>query len=102
MITDSLELILISAPGGNFLVEINDRVGNEVVQVIMEDQTEGVMRRWVMIREGGAFRVAGEFYKESEDLMDVIHWVEAQDTEIPRYRLAPDYNDPNYILDIQE
>ena len=46
--------------------------------------------------------MAREFYTEGEDLMDVIHWVEAQDTEIPRYRLAPDYNDPNYILDIQE
>ena len=48
------------------------------------------------------FRVAGEFYEEGEDLMDVIHWVEAQDVEIPQYRPAPDYDDPDYIPDVQE
>ena len=101
-ILDSPEPIPIPAPGGNVLVEINNRVDDEVVQAIVEDQAEGVVRRRVTIREGGAFGVAGEFYKEGEDLMDVIHQVEAQDAEIPRYRLAPDYNDLNYIPDVQE
>ena len=30
---------------GSMLVEINDRVDDEVVQVIAEDQVEGVVRR---------------------------------------------------------
>ena len=79
------------------LVEIN-----EAAQVIMEDQVEGVVRRRVTIREGGVFGVAREFYEEGEDLMDVICQVEAQDAEISRYRPTPDYNDPNYIPDVQE
>ena len=83
------------------MVEI-DGVDNEAAQVIVEDQAEGVVKRRVMIREGGAFRVAREFYKEGKDLMDVIHQVEAWDVEIPRYRPALDYNDPNYIPDVQE
>ena len=101
-IPDSPELIPIPAPGGNLLVEIDDRVDDEVAQAITEDQVEGVMRRRVMIREGGAFRVAREFYEEGEDLMDVIHRIEAWDAEIPRYRPALDYNDLNYIPDVQE
>ena len=63
---------------------------------------EGVVRRKVMIRERGVFRVAREFYEEGKDLMDMIHCVEAWDMEIPRYRLALDYDDLNYIPDVQE
>ena len=84
------------------MVEIDDRVDNEVAQAIAEDQAEGVGRRRVTIREEGVFGVAREFYEEGEDLMDVIHQVEAWDAEIPRYRPAPDYNNPNYIPDVQE
>ena len=84
------------------MVEIDDGVDNEAAQAIAEDQAEGVVRRRVTIMEGGAFRVAREFYKEGKDLMDVIHQVEAWDAEIPRYRPAPDYNNPNYIPDVQE
>ena len=87
---------------GSVLVEIDDRVDDKAVQAIVEDQVEGVVRRRVMIREGGVFRVAREFYKEGKDLMDVICWVEAWDVEIPRYRQAPDYNDLNFIPDVQE
>ena len=101
IIPDSPPPIPIPAPGGNLLVEIDDRTNDAAVQVIAEDQAEGVVRR-VMIEEGGVFGVTGEFYEEGEDLMDVLHQVEAQDTEIPRYRLALDYNDPNYIPDVQE
>ena len=101
-IPDSPKLVPIPAPGGNLLVEIDNGVDDEVAQAIVEDQAEGAGRRRVMIREGGAFRVAREFYKKGKDLMDVIHQVEAQDAEIPRYRLAPDYNDPNYVPDVQE
>ena len=84
------------------MVEINNGVDNETVQAITEDQAEGVVKRRVMIREEGVFRVAREFYKEGKDLMDMICQVEAQDVGIPRYRPALDYNDPNYIPDIQE
>ena len=35
------------------------------------------------IEEGGVFRVAGEFYEEGEDLIDVLRQVEVQDAEIP-------------------
>ena len=73
IIPDSLLLIPILAPGGNLLVEIENGVDNAAVQVIAEDQAERVVRRRVMIEEGGVFRVAGEFYKEGEDIMDVLH-----------------------------
>ena len=101
-IPDSPVPIPILAPGGNLLVEIDDGVDNEAAQVITEDQTEVVVRRRVMIREGGAFGVAREFYEEGEDLMDVICWVEAWDAEISRYRPALGYDDLNYIPDVQE
>ena len=97
MIPDSLLPIPILAPGGNLLVEIDDGVDDKRVQAIAEDQAEGVVRRRVMIKEGGVFRVAGEFYEEGEDLMDILHPVEARDLEIPRYRPAPSYDNPNYI-----
>ena len=83
-------------------MEINNGVDDDVAQAITEDQAEGVVRRRVTIREGGAFGVAGEFYEEGEDLMDVIHQVEAWDAEIPQYRPAPSYDDPDYIPDVQE
>ena len=101
VIPDSPLAIPILASGGNLLVEIDNEVDNEVVQAIMEDQAE-VVRRRVTIREGGAFGVAREFYKEGEDLMDVICQVEAWDVEVPRYQLALDYDDLNYIPDVQE
>ena len=72
MIPDSLPLIPILAPGGNLLVEINDGVDDERAWVITEDQAEGVVRRRVTIEEGGVFGVAGEFYEEGEDIMDVL------------------------------
>ena len=72
IIPDSLPPIPIPAPGGNLLVEIENGTDDAVAQVITEDQAEGVVRR-VMIEEGRVFRVAGEFYKEGEDLMDVLH-----------------------------
>ena len=72
MISNSPPLIQILALGGNLLVEINNRVDNEAAQVIMEDQAEGVVRRRVTIEEGGVFRVAGEFYEEGEDIVDIL------------------------------
>ena len=87
---------------GSVLVEIDDGVDDVAVQVITEDQMEGVVRRRVTIEEGGVFGVAGEFYKEGEDIMDVLRWVEAQDAEIPRYRPPPLYDDDDYVPDHQE
>ena len=102
MIPDSLLPIPILAPRGNLLVEIDDGVDDKRVQAIAEDQAEGVVRRRVMIKEGGVFGVAGEFYEEGEDIMDVLRQVEVWDTKIPQYRLAPSYDDLNYIPDRQE
>ena len=69
--------------------------------MITEDQAEGVVRRRVMNKEGGVFGVAREFYEEGENIMDV-HWQEeVWDAKIPHYRLAPNYDDPNYIPDRQ-
>ena len=72
IIADSPPPIPIPAPGGNLLVEIKDGTNNAAVQVIAEDQVEGRVRRRMMIEEGGVFRVAGEFYEEGEDIMDVL------------------------------
>ena len=66
-----------------------------------EDQAEGVVRRRVTIEEGGVFRIIGEEYEDGEDIMDVLHWVEAWDWEIPRYPPVLGYDDP-YIPDIQQ
>ena len=49
VIPDSPPPILILAPGGNLLVEIDDGVDDKVAQVIAKDQAEGVVRRRVMI-----------------------------------------------------
>ena len=72
---NSPELIPVPPPGGlgpgSVLVEIEDGVDDEWNQVIVEDQAEGVVRRRVMIEEGGVFGVVGEFY-EGEDIMDVL------------------------------
>ena len=84
------------------MVKIDNRVDNEVVQAITEDQVEGVVRRRVTIEEGGVFRAAGEFYEEGEDLMDVLRQVKVQDTEILRYRALLDYEDPNFVPGVQE
>ena len=46
--------------------------------------------------------MAGEFYEEGEDIMDVLQRVEAWDTKIPRYTQPPNYDDLNYIPDVQE
>ena len=100
VIPDSLPPIPIPAPGGNLLVEIDDGV-DEVVQVIAEDQVEGVVRRRVMIEEGGVFGVTGEFYEEGEDLMDVLRQVEAWNAKIPRYRGPPGCENLDYIPDRQ-
>ena len=102
IIPDSPPPIPILAPGGNLLVEIDDGTNNAVAKAITEDQVEGVVRRRVMIEEGGVFGVAGEFYEEGEDIMDVFRWVKAQDAEIPQYRAPLDYEDPNFIPDVQE
>ena len=101
IIPDSLPPIQIPAPGGNLLVEIDDGTDDVVVQVITEDQAEGVVRRRVMNKEGGVFGVAREFYEEGENIMDVLWQVEVWDAKIPHYRLAPNYDDPNYIPDRQ-
>ena len=106
IIPDSPELVLVPPPGGlsleSVLVGIDDGVDDEQVQVIMEDQVEGVVRRRVMIEEGGVFRITGEEYEDGEDLEDVLRRVEAWDWEILRYPLALDYNDPNFIPDVQQ
>ena len=102
IIPDSPLPVPIPAPGGNLLVKIDDGVDDEAVQAIAEDQAEGVVRRRVMIEEGGVFGVVGEFYEEGEDIMDVLRRVEVWDTKIPQYRLAPSYDDLNYIPDRQE
>ena len=83
IILDSLPLILIPAPGGNLLVEIEDRTDDAAVQAIAEDQAEGMVRRQVMIEEGGVFGVAGELYEEGKDIMDILRQVKAWDAEIP-------------------
>ena len=102
IIPDSPPPIPILAPGGNLLVEIEDGTDNTAVQVIVEDQAEGRVRRRVKIEEGGVFGVAGELYEEGEDIMDVLRQVEAWDAEIPQYRPAPSYDNPNYIPDVQQ
>ena len=99
-IPDNPALIPIPAPGGNLLVEINDRVDDDMVQVIMEDQVEAGVR-WVTVEEGGVFRIDGEIFKEGEDVMDVLCQVAARDQEIPRYIQPPMYEDKNYIPDRQ-
>ena len=101
IIPDNPPPIPIPAPGGNLLVEIDDRTNDAAVQVIAEDQAEGRVRR-VMRAEGGVFGIKGEEYVEGEDMMDVLHQVEAWDQEIPRYPPVPGYDDPNYIPDVQE
>ena len=101
LIPDSLEPILILAPGGNLLVEIVDGMDDVAAQAIAEDQVEGVVRRRVMVEEGGVFGVARELYEEGEDIMDVLRQVEVWDREILRYPVAPDYDDLNYIPDRQ-
>ena len=55
-----------------------------------------MVRRQVMIEEGRVFGVAGEFYEEGEDIMDVLQRVKARDSEIPRYRPPPSY-DNDYV-----
>ena len=102
VIPDSPLPIPIPAPGGNLLVEISNGTNGAAAQVITEDQAEGVVRRRITIEEGGVFGIAGEFYEEGEDIMDVIHQVEAWNAEIPRYWPAPSYDNPNYIPDVQE
>ena len=102
IIPDSPPSIPIPAPGGNLLVEIKDRTDNAVVQAITEDQAEGRVVRRVTIEEGGVFGIAGEIYEDSEDIMDVLRQVEVWEAEIPQYRPALDYDDPNYIPDVQK
>ena len=102
IVPDSPPPIPIPAPGGNLLVEIVDGTDNEVVQAITKDQVEGVVRKRMTIKEDRVFGVAGEFYKEGEDLMDVLRQVEVWDAEIPRYRAPLDYDDLSFIPDIQE
>ena len=104
IILDSPELVLVPPPGlgpGSMLVEIDDGVDDEWAQAIAEDQAEGVVRRRVMIEEGGVFGIMGEEYEDGENIMDVLRRVEAQDNEIPRYPPAPGYDTPNYIPDVQ-
>ena len=104
LILDSLAPIPIPPPGldpGSVLVEIVDGMDDVAVQAIAEDQVERVGRR-VTIEEGGVFDVTGELYEEGENIMDILRRVEAQDREIPRYPAAPDYNDLNYIPDVQQ
>ena len=91
IIPDSPPPIPILAPGGQLLVEINDGVDNKVVQVIMEDQGE---RRGVWDCQ--------ELYEEGEEIMDVLRQVEVQDTKILRYPQPPNYDNPNYIPDVQQ
>ena len=47
-------------------MEINDGVDDERAQAITEDQAERVVRRRVMIEEGGVFGITGEEYKGGE------------------------------------
>ena len=83
IIPDSPEPIPVPPPGGlglgSVLVEIDNRVDDEQNQAVVEDQVEGVVRWRVMIEEGGVFGIIGEEYEEEEDIMDVLHRVEAWD-----------------------
>ena len=101
IIPDSPPPIPIPAPGRNLLVEINNSMDDAAVQAIAEDQMEGVVRRRVMIEEGGVFGIMGEIYEDGEDIMDVLRHIEACDAEIPQYPEAPSYDDLNYIPDRQ-
>ena len=101
IIPDSPPPMPIPAPGGNLLVEIEDRTDNAAAQVITEDQVEGRVVRRVMIEEGGVFGIVGEIYEDGEDIMDVLQHIEACDAEIPQYPEAPSYDDLNYIPDRQ-
>ena len=85
---------------GSVLVEIEDGTNDVAAQAIAEDQAEGVVRRQVMIEDGGVFGVARELYEEGEDIMDVLRRVEVRDNEIPRYRPPPLY-DNKYVPDHQ-
>ena len=102
IIPDSPLPIPIPAPGGNLLVEIEDGTDDAAAQAIVEDQVEGAGRRRVMIEEGGVFGVAGEWYEEGEDIMNVLRRVKVQDAEITRYRPPPLYDDDDYVPDHQE
>ena len=82
-------------------MEINNGTNDAAAQVITEDQAEGVVRRRVIIEEGGIFGVAGEEYEDGEDIEDVLRRVEAQDREIPRYPPVLGYDDP-FIPDVQQ
>ena len=75
LIPNSPALIPIPPSGlglGSILVEIEDGTDDAAVQAIAEDQAEGVVRRWVMIKEEGVFGVTGEVYKEGEDIIDIL------------------------------
>ena len=61
---------------------------------------ERVVRR-VIGEEDWEFGIVREEYKEGEEVMDVLHRIEAWDQEIPRYPPVPGYDDP-YIPDVQE
>ena len=100
-IPNSLALIPVPPPGGNLLVEIMDRTDDDTAQAAAEDQVEvGVLQ--VLREEGGVFGIEGETFKEGKDVIDVLRWMAVRDMEIPRYPQPLDYDNCNYIPDVQQ
>ena len=87
---------------GSILIPIDDDVDDERNQMIAEDQVrmaEGRLR--MTVEQVGEWGVEGEEYEEGETMEDILHRVEAQDQEVPRYPPVPGYDDP-YVPDVQE
>ena len=102
LVLDSPELVPVPLLGGlglgSVLILIDD-VDDDWNQALAEDQAEVAGQRMIG-EEGREWGIVGEEYADGEDVGDVLHRIEAQDQEVPRYPLVPGYDDP-YIPDVQ-
>ena len=105
VIPDSSEALPVRPPfmlgPGSVLIPIDD-INDERNQMIAEDQVrmaEGRLR--MTVEQVGEWGVEGEEYEEGETMEDILHRVEAQDEEVPRYPPVLGYDDP-FIPDVQE
>ena len=94
-ISDSLAPILIPSPGGNLLVEIQDRTDNKQNQVNVEDLTEG--QGQLEGEEAEELELVGEIFEDGETIMDVLRRRNQREDEVPKYLDPPDYFDLGYI-----